>query len=75
MTVRRWEKLIEQSDFRLDRYELVPIRRLRRFHNRITREFFTSIIRARLIPKQKSTDRIIPAVEAAARKASPVLGR
>ncbi len=51
MTLRRWEKLIRESDFRFAHYELVPIRPARIFHNRLSREFLTSTIRARLVPK------------------------
>jgi SAM-dependent methyltransferase len=53
MTLKRWERLVEASDFRFERYELVPIRAARWLHNRITREFLTSSIRARLVPKRK----------------------
>ncbi len=52
MTLKRWEKLVEESDFRLASYELVPIRAARRFHNSLTRELLTSTIRARLVPKR-----------------------
>jgi SAM-dependent methyltransferase len=49
MTIRRFERLIAASPFRFDRFELVPIRRLRRIWNRATREFFTSVVRCRLV--------------------------
>ena len=48
MTIRRFEKLVEASPFRIVRMELVPIRRLRYVHNRWTREFTTAIVRCRL---------------------------
>jgi SAM-dependent methyltransferase len=48
MTIGRFERLIADSPFQCDEIELVPIRRLRPFHNRITREFTTSIVRCRL---------------------------
>lgn len=53
MNIKRWEKIIARSDFRFDEYTLVPIRAAKRLHlhNRLTRELFTSIIRARLVPK------------------------
>jgi SAM-dependent methyltransferase len=45
MTIRRFEKLIRQSPFTVEHYELIPIRQFRRFHTRLTREFTTSTIR------------------------------
>jgi SAM-dependent methyltransferase len=48
MTIARFEKLVKQSPFAVDFLEIVPIRRLRRFHTRLTREFTTSIVRCRL---------------------------
>ena len=48
MTIRRFERMIHRSPFKLELLEAVPIRRLRRFHNRLTREFTTSIVRCRL---------------------------
>lgn len=50
MTIRRWERLVADSGFRFQSYELVPIRAARRFHCRATRELLTSTIRARLTP-------------------------
>jgi SAM-dependent methyltransferase len=55
MTIARWERLIAASGFILSKYELVPIRAVRRLHNRLTREWFTAIVRARLAPV-KSTN-------------------
>jgi SAM-dependent methyltransferase len=51
MTIRRFEGLIQDSPFRLDYLECVPIRRLAVLHNHFTREFTTSIVRARLKPR------------------------
>ena len=48
MTIARFEKLVRQSQFAVDFLETVPIRRLRRFHCRLTREFTTSIVRCKL---------------------------
>jgi SAM-dependent methyltransferase len=45
MTIRRFEKLVEQSPFQFASLELVPIRKLRYFHNRSTREFTTAMVR------------------------------
>jgi SAM-dependent methyltransferase len=50
MTIRRFERLVAESDFEFETFEAVPIRKLRRLHNRLTREFFSSIVRCRLAP-------------------------
>jgi SAM-dependent methyltransferase len=49
MTVRRFERLVDRSPFKLEHFEAVPIRRLRLFHNRLTREFLTAVVRCRLV--------------------------
>lgn len=51
MTIRRFERLVAASDFEFESFEAVPIRKLRRLHNRLTREFFSSIVRCRLAPR------------------------
>lgn len=48
MTIARFDRLISESPFRFAALELVPIRALRPLHNRLTREFTTAIVRARL---------------------------
>lgn len=48
MTIRRFEQLVAASPLRMDFIEAVPIRRLAWCHNRVTREFTTSVVRARL---------------------------
>ena len=54
MTVRRFERLVAESDFEFESFEAVPIKKLRRFHNRLTREFFSAVVRCRLKPRAKS---------------------
>ncbi len=54
MTIRRFERLVAASDFDLDGFEAVPIRRLRPVANRWTREFTTAVVRCRLIPSRRS---------------------
>lgn len=54
MTIRRWERIVKQEGFRFLHYETVPIRTARRFHCRLTREFLTSIVRARLAPEESA---------------------
>ena len=51
MTISRFETLIRQSPFHIESLEIVPIRRLRPLHNRLTREFTTAIVRCKLTPK------------------------
>ena len=48
MTIRRWEKLVEEAGFEFKSYELVPIRPARRLHNGWTREFLTAVVKAEL---------------------------
>jgi hypothetical protein len=52
MTIARWERLVAGRGFSLSRNELVPIRAARLLHNRLTREWFTAIVRARLVPSK-----------------------
>ena len=51
MTLGRWEKLVEESDFRFQSYRMNPIRNVRWLHHKLTREWTTSVIIARLVPK------------------------
>ncbi|HEY2941229.1 MAG TPA: class I SAM-dependent methyltransferase [Vicinamibacteria bacterium] len=51
MTIRRFERLLAASDFRVERFETPPIKRFRALHNRLTREFFTSFVRCTLVPR------------------------
>ena len=48
MTIARFEALIADSPVKFASLELVPIRKVRHFHNRLTREFTTAIVRCRL---------------------------
>jgi SAM-dependent methyltransferase len=49
MTIARFEQLVAESSFKLTNLELVPIRRMRRLHNRLTREFTTAVVRCRMV--------------------------
>ena len=51
MTIARFENLVAASPLRLAAIDLVPIRKLRRLHNRWTREFTTAVVRCRLVKK------------------------
>jgi SAM-dependent methyltransferase len=48
MTLRRFERLIQGQGMRVERLEMVPIRKLARVHNRWTREFTTSVLHCEL---------------------------
>jgi len=49
MTIARFEHLVRNSPFGVDHIETVPIRKARLFHNRITREFLTAVVRCKLV--------------------------
>jgi SAM-dependent methyltransferase len=51
MTITRFHRLVEESPFRFATFEPVPIRRVRWLHNPVTREFFTSVVRCKLVPR------------------------
>jgi SAM-dependent methyltransferase len=51
MSIARFERLIASSPFQVARLELIPIRKLRLFHNRFTREFTTAVVRCRLVKR------------------------
>jgi SAM-dependent methyltransferase len=51
MTIRKFENLVASSPFQVARLELVPITKLRAFHNRLTREFTTALVRCRLVKR------------------------
>jgi SAM-dependent methyltransferase len=51
MTVAKFEELIAGSPLKFASLELVPIKKLRHLHNRLTREFTTAIVRCRLVKR------------------------
>lgn len=51
MTIRRFERLIARSPFRFAEFEAVPIRKLQKLANRLTREVTTATVRCKLIPR------------------------
>jgi SAM-dependent methyltransferase len=53
MTIKRFEETVRRSPFRFRSQELLPIRKARTIHNRLTREFTTSIIRCILVRKSE----------------------
>jgi hypothetical protein len=50
MTIRRFERLLAESAFRVVSFDTPPIKKLRPLHNRLTREFFSSYVRCTLAP-------------------------
>lgn len=48
MTIGRFERIVRRSAFEIENIEAVPIRKLKSFHNRWTREFTTAVVRCRL---------------------------
>ena len=55
MTVRRFARILKTCDFQVVEFMALPIRRLRRFANPLTREFTTSIVRCTLIPTARAS--------------------
>jgi SAM-dependent methyltransferase len=51
MTIAKFEQLVAGSHLKFTDLEVVPIRKLRRFHNHLTREFTTAIVRCRLVKR------------------------
>jgi SAM-dependent methyltransferase len=51
MTIAKFEELIAGSPLKFASFETVPIKKLRRFHNGLTREFTTAIVRCRLVKR------------------------
>jgi SAM-dependent methyltransferase len=52
LTIRRFEKIVAQSDFEFASFKAVPIRRLNLFSNYLTREFTTAVVRCKLVPRR-----------------------
>lgn len=53
MTIRRFEALVHGSQLALASFDTIPIGRLRLISQFLPREFFTAIVRCRLVPRQK----------------------
>ena len=49
MSIRKFERLVENSPLRMETFETVPIRAARFLHCRLTRELFTSVVRCTLV--------------------------
>jgi SAM-dependent methyltransferase len=55
MTIRRFERLVKESPLQMTEFAAIPIRPLRLLHNRLTREYFTSIVRCKMTVRWGST--------------------
>ncbi|HLA11557.1 MAG TPA: class I SAM-dependent methyltransferase [Pyrinomonadaceae bacterium] len=54
LTIRRFEKIVTESEFEFDSIQAMPIRKLRLISNRLTREFTTAVVKCKLVPKCSS---------------------
>lgn len=57
MTVRRFETLLEASEFEIETFEAVPIKRVRWLWNALIREFLSSTVRCTLVPRTEAPSR------------------
>jgi SAM-dependent methyltransferase len=55
ITLRKWERAVEESPLEFVQYEIRPIRKTHSLHNRFTREWLTSNIAARLAHRRPSS--------------------
>jgi len=53
MTIRRFKKLVSESEFAFETFEAAPIKRAAVLSNALTKEFFTAIVRCRLVPRNR----------------------
>ena len=51
LTLRQFKKIVAQSDFEVESFDPVPIRKLKFLSNRLTREFTTAVVKCKLVPK------------------------
>ena len=54
LTVRRFLKIVSDSDFKLAELQHVPIRKLKLLANRFTREFTTAVVKCKLVPRPRN---------------------
>jgi hypothetical protein len=52
MTIRRFRTIVAASDFDVERFAAIPIRRLAWLANPLTREFTTACVRCVLVPRR-----------------------
>jgi SAM-dependent methyltransferase len=51
LTIRRFKKVVDESDFEFQEFEPMPIRKIQMLANPLTREFTTAIVRCKLVPR------------------------
>jgi hypothetical protein len=51
ITIARFERIVQASPLRIASLNVVPIRKLKPLHNRLTREFTTAVVRCHLLKK------------------------
>lgn len=51
LTLKRFKRIVAQSDFKFESMEPVPIRKLKFLANGLTREFTTAVVKCKLVPK------------------------
>lgn len=51
ITIQKFTKMANRSDFQVTNLEKVPIRKLRFVHNRVTQEFTTALVRGELLKR------------------------
>ncbi len=54
MTIARFKHIVESSPFRMEKFELIPIRVAKAFHNKATQEFLTAVVRCKLVLRDYS---------------------
>ena len=54
LTVKQFEKIVAQSEFKFESIEAVPIRKLKPFANKLTREFTTAVVKCKLVPRPRN---------------------
>lgn len=61
LTIAGFEKIVSESPFLVDFIETVPIRGITAFKSRLLREFGSSIVRCRLVPRDQDAGAVIRA--------------
>ena len=51
MTIAQFERIVAASPLRIASWNILPIRKLKPLHNRLTREFTTAVVRCHLVKK------------------------
>lgn len=54
LTVKRFKRIVAQSEFEFESIEPVPIRKLKFLSNKWTREFTTAVVKCKLVPKSSN---------------------